>query len=515
MVGSSEGSKVVGFVGGTKGLFDGHAIELTPEVCEAFRGTGGLELLGRTVDRISSKDDLAKVLQACNKHGLTGLVLVGGTRTNTDAAYVAEYFAQERSTTVVVGVPSGIEGSMINEFVEASVGFDSAAKAMSQLVGNTAIDGSSARKYYYFLKLMDGSSTGGKQPTSHIALEVALQTRPNMLVLSEDVDEKRMSFREVVKDIADMVAKRAENGKNFGTIIIAEGLLAAIPEFRTLITELESVPMPSPVEKVLPELTQWSRALFQSLPDFIQQQLLLERQSNAALQLSQLETERLVAWLVEDELAQRKKKGSYKGGFSPVCQFLGYQARCTIPSDFDSDYAYALGGTAAVLVASGCNGYMAVVSDLSNSVELWRPSGVPFTAMLQVPHLSSHDTFRPRPAIFPQRVDIEGSAFRAWQSVSAACADDELYENPGPIQLSGPSAGRVSTTIATRFSYLQELQVLRENLDAVASRCRPGCDPRKVRVAKQSLMTLNAILDELAEPLASTPAPLVERPTSK
>eukprot|EP00928_Gymnodinium_smaydae_P064104 TRINITY_DN4751_c0_g1_i1.p1 TRINITY_DN4751_c0_g1~~TRINITY_DN4751_c0_g1_i1.p1 ORF type:complete len:1218 (+),score=184.94 TRINITY_DN4751_c0_g1_i1:64-3654(+) len=506
IVSSSNCGTVFGFVGGTHGLFSKQAIELTPDICNAYRATGGLELLGRTVDRMKSAEELASAEKVCREMGLTGLILVGGARTNTDAAYLAEHFVKQNLKTAVVGVPCGIEGSMVNEFVEASIGFDSAAKAMASLVGNTAIDGSSARKYYYFLKLMDGSSTGGRMPTSHVALEAALQTKPNILLLTEEVDDKRMSLREVVKEIADTVVMRAKEGKNFGTVLVAEGLLAAIPEFRSLITELEALPMPSTVEKVMPELTQWSRALFASLPDFIQKQLLLERQSNAALQLSQLETERLIAELVEDELKTRKKHGTYGGGFSPVCQFLGYQARCSMPSDFDSDYSYTLGAASAILAARGYNGYMAVVSDLSQPTKDWQVGGVPFTAMLRLPKVSPNAHSWPRPSIFAQHVDLEGPAFRLWQQLRAKCAKDELYENPGPIQFSGPSASIVSTTIAAKVSYIKEIGKLRDNLTVVAARCRPGCDPRLVRVANQSLTTLTAILDELGEPTVAEPA---------
>jgi len=512
----AAGSRVLGFVGGTKGFFERQAIELTPEVCEAYRGTGGLSLLGRTVDRLKSEEELAQARTCCEELGLSGLILVGGARTCTDAAYVAEYMAQQRCETAIVGVPCGIEGSMVNEFIETSIGFDSAAKAMAQLVGNTAIDGSSARKYYYFLKLMDGSSTGGRVPTSHIALEVALQTKPNMLLLTEEVDAHRMSLREVVCGIADVVVARARLGKHFGTIIVAEGLLAAIPEFRNLIGELEAVQMPCPVERVLPELTQWSRAFFMNLPSFIQQQLLLERQSNKALQLSQLETERLMAELVEHELSQRKAKGLYEGHFRTVCQFLGYQARCSVPTDFDSDFAYALGGAAAALAASGRNGYLAVVSDLSQPVERWRMGGVPFTAMMRVPPSLPNETFRPRPAIFPHHVDLEGAAFRSWEDARSRCALDELYENPGPIQLSGRCAAGVCATVATKFSYLRELNGLKEELAKVSARCRPGCDPRTVSVAALSLRTLNAILSELKGPGAETmDAKAMERPAAE
>jgi len=500
MLKSSEGGKVMGFVGGTKGLFEKQAVELTPEIVKSYAGTGGLELLGRTVDRLHSDEELEQAKAACTELGLTGLVLVGGTRTNTDAAYLAEHFRKEGVATSVVGVPCGIEGNMNHEFCEASVGFDSCAKSVAQLVGNTAIDGASARKYYYFLRLMDGASTGGRISSSHLALEVALQTRPNVLLLTEEVDARRMSLRDLVKDTADTIAKRSADGSNFGTVLVAEGLLAAIPEFRSLMSELETLSMPSTAEKVIPQLSSWSSALFRTLPDFIQEQLLLERQSNAGLQFSQLETERLVAFLVEEELKQRKKAGTFKGSFSPVCQFIGYQARCSVPSNFDMDYAYTLGATSAVLATTDRSGYMAIVSNLSQAPESWVAGGVPVTAMLHVPSTTAGETFAPRPVIFPHRVDLEGSAFRTWSEQRAECAKRELYESPGPIQLSGPNSDGASVSITSKFSYVRELASLTNALAIVGKRCRPGCDPKTVRIATQSIKMLNSILDEVTGP---------------
>jgi diphosphate--fructose-6-phosphate 1-phosphotransferase len=337
--------------------------------------------------------------------------------------------------------------------------------------------------------------------TSHVALEVALQTKPNLLLLTEEVDQQRMSLRDVINEVADIVAQRAAAGKNFGPIIVAEGLLEAIPEFKALLSELEGIEMPCTLEKALPELTQWSRALFQSLPTFIQNELLLERQSNAGLQLSALETERLIAELTEEVLKRRKKQGTFKGSFSPVCQFLGYQARCSMPSDFDSDYAYALGGTAAMLATSPHTGYMANVSGLSKPVEQWRAGGVPLTAMMRVPPHLPHESHLTLPLIVPRAVELEGNAFMEWCKIRDQCAKEELYENPGPIQFCGPSAARNSKTIATKFSYIQELAALNDQMTSMAAKCRPGCDPRKVRVANQSLATLNTILDELTGPM--------------
>merc|ERR1740129_1173531 len=328
-------------------------------------------------------------------------------------------------------------------------------------------------------------------------VEAALQSKPNILLLTEEVDEKRQTLREVVNSVADIVTQCAAAGKNFGTVLVAEGLLATIPEFRSLIKELEGLSLPLTVEKALPQLTQWSRAFFQSLPEFIQEQLLLERQSNDELQLDKLETERLMAALVEEELALRKKHGTFKGSFSPVCQHLGYPSRCSMPSDFDSDYAYTLGGADGVLAATGKSGYMAIVSGLSKPVQEWRVGGVPFTVMVSVPRSLPHEVTQPRPAILPQPVDLEGKAWKSWCSMRGACAQEELYENPGPIQFSGASAGRIAVTIESKSSYIQELNELRENLEAVTARCRPGCDPRNVLVAVKSLATLNTIMDEL------------------
>jgi 6-phosphofructokinase 1 len=501
MIGSS--GSLVGIVGGTLGLFDKHSVVLTKEMVKACQGSGGLELLGRTVDQIGSVEEREKARLACAELKLTGLVLVGGTRTHTDAAYLSEYFLKKGQSTAVVGVPFGIEGSMANDFVEASVGFDSSAKAMASLVGNTCVDGSSARKYYYFLKMMDGSSTGGKTPSSHIALEVALLTKPNLLILTEEVDDKRMSLRDVVDHVATIVEQRAAKGKNFGTIIVAEGLLAAIPEFRNLLSELADISSQTIVE-VLPQLTGWSKALFETLPAFIQQQLMKERQSNAEMQLGQLDTAQLIADLVEVEMKARAKKGTYKGNYSSVSQYFGYQARCSMPSDFDSDYAYTLGGTAALLAAAGKSGYMAIVSDLAKPVEEWKTGGVPFTAMMKVDPVLPHEITEPLPRIFAECVDLKGNAFASWCKVRGDCAKEEMYENPGPIQLSGSTASTACNTIATRFSYVEELGRLSENIEDVASKCRPGCDARKLRVATQSLTTLNVILDELSGPLMAT-----------
>jgi len=342
---------------------------------------------------------------------------------------------------------------------------------------------------------MDGSDrTGGDLPSSHVALEVALQTKPNMLLLTEEVDQNRTSLREVVNSVADLVAQRAADGKNFGLVLVAQGLLAAIPEFRSLLIELEGLPLTQNHEEVLQELTSWSRALFKSLPEFMQEQLLLERQSDGGLQISQLETERLLSAFVEDELKQRTKLGTFKGSFSSVCQFVGYQSRTSIPSNFDSDYAYALGGTAVALSAGGHNGYMATVSDLAAAAEDWRAGGVPFTAMLKIP---APGTGQSRPFIPSQRIGLNEAAFASWAELKAKCAISELFESPGPIQLAGPTANAITCTVASKFSYMREHKRLQKLIQEVTGKCRAGCDYRQIRVAAKSLDTLNEILNDM------------------
>ncbi len=370
-------SSVLGFVGGTRGLLSGDHVEITDDVLASYRNQGGFDLLGRTVDSILTQDEISKARNTCEDLKLDGLVLIGGNRTSTDAAYLSEQFKADGVQTAVVSVPCSVAGCMRNHFVEQAVGFDTAVKVCSQLAGNTAIDGASARKYWYFVRIMGLDS-------SHSTLEVALQCNPNAVLLSEEVYSSRWTLHDIVCKVADVVQSRAEAGKNFGTVLVPDGLVQSIPEMAVLIEEIDDMykgrynktgEMATQIElnKVLSGLTKWSSALMDSLPEYIKQQLCLARQSNFRLQLGQIETEKMVAYFVEEELKKRKAASVYHGKFSAVCSYLGYQARSALPSKFDCDLAYSLGGAAAVLVHNRLSGYCAVVSNSHIALERIQP----------------------------------------------------------------------------------------------------------------------------------------------
>jgi diphosphate--fructose-6-phosphate 1-phosphotransferase len=510
----ANGGEVFGFVGGVKGLFKGHMVPLR-DVASSYRRRGGVELLGRTQDQLcKSPEDMASILATCKKHGLTGLVLLGGTRTATDAAYLAEYFAAQKAGTSVVLVPCGIENSLLNPFVEATLGFDTAAKTVSQIVANTCTDGASARKYYYFLRCMDGSSTG-LECTSHLSLEVALSVRPNIALGTAEIEEKRWTLKDIASQIADVVCLRAHDKKNFGTVVIPETLLAAVPETRALLQELGKCSGRT-VESTLPQLSPFSAALFRSLPAYIQEALVKERQSNGVVQLTQIPTEQLLADMVGAELKERKKgKASdlhpaatdaqaedksrqYVGSFSAVCQFVGYQARTGMPSDFDSEYGRVLGGTAAMLAAAGHNGYFASVSGLASRPGCWRCAGAPVSAISQ----STDQGVR----VVPRKVNVQGPAWQAWKKIRADCATGDLYCNPGPVQMSGIGSDSITETLKqTQYqwgmerNYLSTLDQLRSKIAELSDACRPGCETRLARAAGSTLSSMEELLGLMRE----------------
>ena len=380
----ADGSTLLGFIGGTEGLFANHNIPITLDTIKMYRGQGGVELLTRTEDSVKPSN-YGNIINNCQALGLTSLCIVGGSRTVTQAAYLSEYLLANSIDLQVVCVPVDVSGSLKNEFVETSVGFDTVTKIAGQIVGNNATDGASAKKYYYFIRLMG-------QEYSHVCLEVALLTKPNYAILLEEVESKSMSLIEIVRSIADVIDARANAGKNYGTVLIPDGLIDAIPELKFLINELDSLYTTlgaatiasMPIAQMKSTLTHWSRTILERLPEFMQVALLLGRGSDGKINVSQIETEKLLAHFVEIELGYRKKRGEYKGAFSAVCSFVGYQARGSLPSNFDINYAYNLGFAAAVLLGSGdCTGYLACVSNLKEPVEQWEAGGVPLCALLE------------------------------------------------------------------------------------------------------------------------------------
>jgi 6-phosphofructokinase 1 len=475
-----EGSTLIGFVGGTEGLLKGSSIVIKREVLEAYKGQGGFELLGRGSERLKDFEGCEKSIKAA---GLSSLVLVGGSRTNSDATMFNEYLVAKKSAITIATVPVDITGSIKNEFLEATVGFDTATKVASQIVGNNATDGASAKKYYYFMRLI------GQEP-SHVTLEVALSTKPNYVILGEEVKRDSMSLSDIIVSIADAICIRADANKNYGTVVIPEGLIEEISEMKLLVAELEALIGESlrttgtaDTKTIKSRLTVWSRAFFDSLPDFIQEQLFKQRQSNNTLALSQLETEKLLAEKVMAELSKRKESGTYNMNFSPICSFIGYQARGSMPTKFDSTYAYNLGAAAVAFITNNVTGYMAAINGTKGPTSSWKVFGIPLTAMLETKGSSV--------AVLKSPVDLSGEPYRKFQAERASWIQGDMYENPGPVQFHGPSADSTTKTLALQnFSYLDEIEEVQESIKTITDALLPGCDGVTLSIAHKSLNAL-------------------------
>lgn len=423
------GSKLYGFLDGPAGIVSGKYRELTSELIDPYRNQGGFDMIGSGRVKIETQEQLSAALAAIQKLSLDGLVIIGGDDSNTNAALLAEYFLQNGCKTKVIGVPKTIDGDLKNPFVATSFGFDTACKVYAEMIGNIARDASSAKKYTHFIKLMGRSA-------SHIALECAFATQPNLTLIGEEVAAEKMTLSEIVAQIADLVSARAELGKQYGVILVPEGLIEFIPEMAVLIKELNallaaehSVTPVSAAEK----LTAASRTCFQALPSTIQQQLLLHRDPHGNVQVSLIETERLLMELVEKELQKREKAGTSKAKFSPVQHFFGYEGRAGFPSNFDCNYCYALGFVSALLIQEGATGYMATVSNLHLPASKWGIGGVPLTSLMRVEIRKGKE----KPVIQKALVDLEGKPFKAFKRLRDAWKLDDHYLYPGPTQFYG------------------------------------------------------------------------------
>lgn len=430
-------NKLFGFLGGPSGILDNKVLELTPAVLAAYRNTGGFDLIqsGRTKIETPEQFAAAKKNVAANK--LDALVVVGGDDSNTNAALLAEYFKTEGLAASVVGVPKTIDGDLKNERIETSFGFDTATKIYSELVGNIARDILSARKYWHFVRLMGRSA-------SHITLEVALQTHPNFALIGEEVLARKQTLGEVVDGIAGVIAARAADKKNYGLVLIPEGLIEFIPEMRRLISELnDALPQAenaaSFAEKrgiVRKMLSGETAALLTSLPEALQIQLMLDRDPHGNVTVSQIETEKLLVEMVKARLAEMKKAGAFAGKFSAITHFFGYEGRCGAPSNFDATYCYALGYNAAVLVLNGLSGYLSSVQNLTKPAAQWKAGGVPLTMMMNMERRHGKE----KPVIQKALVTLGGKPFAALAEARSAWAKNDDYVFPGPIQYFGPSA---------------------------------------------------------------------------
>ena len=439
-------SVLYGFKGGPSGLIENKYIEITEPLLQQYRNTGGFDIIGSGRTKIQTEEQISSSIETARKLDLDGLLIVGGDDSNTNAAFLAESFLNAHLKTAVVGVPKTIDGDLKNEHIETSFGFDTATKTYSELIGNIARDATSAKKYWHFIKLMGRSA-------SHIALECALQTAPNICLISEEVKEKNMTLEMIAKEIAEVVLTRSQNGENFGIILVPEGLIEFIPEMQTLISELNEILGKASIntettqeeknESLSKVLSKASFELFKSLPKDVAQQLLLDRDPHGNVQVSRIETEKLLIYFVEKELTILRKDGKYNGKFSSYSHFFGYEGRSAFPSNFDCNYCYTLGYTAFILMEENCTGYIVSVKDLTKPVAEWSVGAVPLVSMLNVERRNGKDNLVIKKAL----VDLMGKPFMIWQEMQKTCKIQTSYRYPGAIQYFGISELVDATTI--------------------------------------------------------------------
>ena len=437
----SPENTLIGFKGGPSGLLDNDFIVFEDDYINAYRNTGGFDIIGSGRTKLETQEQFAVVVENCKNHGVNALVIIGGDDSNTNAAVLAEYCAAHNTGIQVIGCPKTIDGDLKNEDIECSFGFDTATKTYSEIIGNIERDANSAKKYWHFVKVMGRSA-------SHVALECALETQPNICLIGEEVAAKKMSLAAIADYIADSVAARAAKGWNFGVAIIPEGIVEFVPEFSVLIAEINELlagakadafnALPTWADKyafIKNGLTAESFAVFAILPENIQQQLFLERDPHGNVQVSLIESEKLFSALVKDNLAARKKNGTYKGKFSALHHFLGYEGRCAFPSNFDADYCYSLGYNAAMLIQYGYTGYLSKVSNLSKPAEEWVAGGMPITKMMNMERRHGAD----KPVIRKALVELDGKPFQYFAEHRALWATETCFVYPGAIQYFGPS----------------------------------------------------------------------------
>ena len=433
-------SQLFGFQNGPGGILDDDCIELTAELIDRYRNTGGFDIIGSGRTKIETEEQFKRTAEVFRKRNLQALVVIGGDDSNTTAALLAEYVEREGVDIQVVGVPKTIDGDLKSSDVEASFGFDTASKTYAELIGNIARDASSARKYWHFIKLMGRSA-------SHIALECALQTQPNVCIISEEVSEKRQTLDEVVDQIVTTIVRRAKRGENFGVVLIPEGLIEAIPEMNALISEINVLLGENEryfaTLKTFEDQGEWINKrlnrdlsyLFSTLPNEIQRQLLMDRDPHGNVQVSRIDTERLLVDMVEARLSEMKSKGDFQGAFSYQDHFFGYEGRSAFPSNFDADYCLTLGMTAGLLIACGANGYISAVRGLARPSSEWEPGGVPLTGLMTMEKRKGKMT----PVVKKALVDTSASPFMTLVKHREQWAVESRYRFPGPIQYFGPS----------------------------------------------------------------------------
>ena len=452
----NPGSVLYGFLGGPSGLIENKTLELTNEIIDKYRNTGGFDIIGSGRTKIESPEQFKAALETAQKLELNAVVIIGGDDSNTNAALLAEYFLEHSSSVQVIGCPKTIDGDLKNEYIETSFGFDTACKTYSELIGNIGRDANSAKKYWHFIKLMGRAA-------SHIALECALQTQPNVCLISEEVEEKKISLNKLVEDICASIIKRAENKENFGIILIPEGLVEFIPEVKKLIQELNDVlalkekqfaeqrSLPDQLKFLSNELSAESSKLIESLPPEIARQFLMDRDPHGNVQVSRIETEKLLMGMVEERLAKYKQEGKYTGKFASLGHFFGYEGRCAFPSNFDADYCYSLGYSAFVLIASGLTGYISSVKNLAAPAKEWVAGGVPLTMMMNLEQRHGSK----KPVIKKALVDLKAAPFKTFEKARDDWAINTSYLCPGAIQYYGPPEVCDEPTKTLKLEYVK------------------------------------------------------------
>lgn len=436
---ANKDNRLIGFLGGPGGLVTNSHITLSKEIIDEYRNTGGFDIIGSGRTKIETPEQFAAARQTCITNNIDALVVIGGDDSNTNAALLAEYFLAQGDAVQVVGVPKTIDGDLKNEYIEASFGFDTATKTYSELIGNIQRDANSARKYWHFIRLMGRSA-------SHIALECALQTRPTVCLISEEVQERGQTVESIVSELADAVCARGAQGEQFGVVLIPEGLIEFIPEMKTLIHEINDLlaaeadafgAIATEGEQVtwlLSRLTSAAASVFGALPQDIQLQLLMDRDPHGNVQVSRIDTEKLLIRMVETEVAKRREAGETRVAFNGLNHFFGYEGRCAFPSNFDADYTYSLGYNAYLLIASGLTGYLSSIRNIAQPASEWIAGGIPLTMMMNMEQRHGSQ----KPVIRKALVELDGAPFRYFAQHRQEWAHTTSFVYPGAIQYYGP-----------------------------------------------------------------------------
>ena len=450
---ANPANNLYGFLGGPSGIIEGKYVEFNDEFINDYRNTGGFDIIGSGRTKLETEEQFQSAWEVCKKLNISAVVIIGGDDSNTNAALLAEWFVAHNADIQVIGCPKTIDGDLKNEQIEISFGFDTATKTYGELIGNIERDANSAKKYWHFIKIMGRSA-------SHVALEAALQTQPNITLISEEVEQRKMSLSSIIDYMTDIIVKRSEMGKNFGIAVIPEGLIEFVPELKTMIANLNDIM--STLEKdskytsgtaeekvaiIENTLSSENSSVFKSLPSLIKAQLLMDRDPHGNVQVSRIETEKLLISMIETKLAELKKEGKYNGKFSTQSHFFGYEGRCAFPSNFDADYCYSLGFNAFALINFGLTGYLSSVRNLTEPANDWIAGGVPLTMMMNMER--RHGEMKP--VIKKALVELDGPVFKKLEANREDWALNDRYLFPGAIQYFGPSSVCDITTVTLQL----------------------------------------------------------------